>query len=131
MGEFADIWIEQCDATREIREAWGTKKALGYLIGEKLLNHIRASDSDPSWAATLPLFATEIKRIFTAEQLAAYFATTTRVGPAAHVATDEQYRTMRDAGALDDDVVRGAADAVLFERARVLLLGGPTPDSPL
>jgi hypothetical protein len=34
LGEFADIWIEQCDATREIREAWGTKKALGYLIGE-------------------------------------------------------------------------------------------------
>ncbi len=131
MSEFADIWIEQCDATREIREAWGTTKALGYLIGEKLLNHIRASDSDPSWAATLPLFATAIKRIFTAEQLAAYFATTTRVGPAAHVATDEQYRTMRDADALDDDVVRGAADAVLFERARVLLLGGPTPDGPL
>ncbi len=131
MGEFADIWVEQCDATREICEAWGSKKALGYLIGEKLLNHIRASDSDPSWAVTLPLFANEIKRIFTAEQLAAYFATTTRVGPAAHVATDEQYRTMRDAGALDDDVIRGAADAVLFERARALLIGGPTPDSPL
>jgi len=59
IGEFADIWIEQCDATREIREAWGTRKALGYPIGEKLLNHIRASDSDPSWAATLPLFANE------------------------------------------------------------------------
>jgi hypothetical protein len=89
----------------------------------------RASDSDPSWAATLPLFATEIKRIFTAEELAAYFATTTRIGPAAHIATDEQYQTMRDAGALDldDDVLRGAADAVLFERARVLLLGGATP----
>jgi hypothetical protein len=34
MHEFADIWIQQCDAAREIREAWGTKKALGYLIGE-------------------------------------------------------------------------------------------------
>lgn len=129
MGEFADIWIEQCDAAREIRDAWGTKKALGYLIGEKLLNHIRASDSDPSWAATLPLFANEIKRIFTAEQLAVYFATTTRVGPAAHVATEEQYQAMRDAGALDDDVVSGAADAVRFERARLLLLGDATPDN--
>ena len=37
---------------------------------------------------------------------------------------EAQYRTMRDAGALDDDVVSGAADAILFERARVLLLGG-------
>ena len=30
---------------------------------------------------------------------------------------------MRDAGMFDDDVVRGATDAILFERARVLLLG--------
>jgi hypothetical protein len=35
----------------------GPAKALGYLIGEKLLNYVRASDSDPSWAAKLPLFA--------------------------------------------------------------------------
>jgi hypothetical protein len=34
---------------------------------------------------------------------------------------------MREAGALDDDVVRGAADAVLFERARILLFGGGIP----
>ena len=71
MDEFSDIWIEQCDAARDIREAWGTRKALGYLIGEKLLNHIRAADSDPSWAAKLPLFAAEIKRILTSEELGA------------------------------------------------------------
>jgi hypothetical protein len=127
MDEFADIWIQQCDAARDICDAWGTRKSLGYLTGEKLLNDIRASDSHPAWAATLPLFANEIKRIFTEEQLATYFATTPRVGPAAHVATEEQYQTMRDAGALDDDVVRGATDAVLFERARILLLGGVIP----
>ena len=131
MNEFSDIWIEQCEAARDIRNAWGTRKALGYLVGEKLLNYVRASDSDPSWAAKLPLFAAEIKRIFTAEELRAYFATTTRVGPAAHVATEEQYETMRDAGALDDDVVSGAADAVLFERARVLLLDGAVPGEAL
>ena len=123
MDEFSDIWIEQCDAARDIRDAWGKRKALGYLVGEKLLNYIRASDSDPSWAEKLPLFVAEVKRIFTAEELREYFATTTRVGPAAHVATDEQYLTMRDAGAFGDDVVSGAADAILFERARVLLVG--------
>ena len=42
MDEFSDIWIEQCDAAREIRDGWGTRKALGYLVGEKLLNYIRA-----------------------------------------------------------------------------------------
>jgi hypothetical protein len=124
MDEFSDIWIEQCEAAREIREAWGKRKALGYLVGEKLLNYIRASDSDPSWAAKLPLFAEGIRRIFTTGELQEYFATTTRVGPAAHVATNEQYLTMRDAGAFGDDAVKGAADAILFERARALLIGG-------
>jgi hypothetical protein len=123
MDDFCDIWIEQCDAAREIRDSWGMRKALGYLLGEKLLNYIRASDSDPSWAEKLPLFVAEIRRIFTAEELRGYFATTTRIGPAAHVATDEQYSTMRDAGAFGDDVVSGAADVILFERARVLLIG--------
>lgn len=97
-----------------IRNAWGTRKALRYLVGEKLLNYLGASDSDPSWAVKLPLFAAEIKQIFTTEELRVYFATTTRVGPAAHVATDEQYQTMRDAGAFDDDVVSEAADAILL-----------------
>jgi hypothetical protein len=93
MDEFSDIWIEQCEAARDIRDAWGARKALGYLVGEKLLNYIRAADSDPSWAAKLPLFAAEIERIFTAEELRAYFATATRVGAAAHVAT---VRTVSD-----------------------------------
>jgi hypothetical protein len=31
---------------------------------------------------------------------------------------------MREAGVFDDDVISGAAAAILFERARALLLGG-------
>jgi hypothetical protein len=37
---------------------------------------------------------------------------------------DTWYQTMRNAGAFDDDVVTGAVDAILFERARALLLDG-------
>ena len=122
---------EQCRAARDIRDAWGARKALGYVVGEKLLNYIRAADSDPSWAVKVPLFAAEIRRIFTTEELRAYFATTTRVGAAAHVATEEQYQTMRDASAFDDDVVGGAADAILFERIRMLLFGGGASGEPL
>ena len=70
-------------------------------------------------------------RIFKTEELRAYFATTVRVGPAAHVATEEQYQTMRDTGAFDEDVISGAADAILFERARMLLLGGAASSKPL
>ena len=129
MDEFSDIWIEQCDAARDIRDAWGTKKALGYLIGEKLLNHIGAADSTPEWAEKLPLFVAEIKRIFTADELRTYFATATRVGSAGHVASDEEYETMRGAGMFDEDIVSGAADAILFERARVLLFGDAIADA--
>lgn len=131
MDEFSNIWIDQCEAARGIRDDWGTQKALGYLVGEKLLNYIRAADSDPSWEANLPQFAAQIRQIFTNEELRAYFATTTRVGAAAHASTDEQYRTMRDAGAFDDDPVTGAADAILFERARALLLGDEASGEPL
>ena len=124
MDEDSDIWIEQCDAARDIRDAWGTNKALGYLIGEKFLNYLQASTLSSDWAEKVPLFTEEIKRIFTVDELDTYFATTTRVGSAAHVATKEDYELMREAGMFDDDVVRGAADAILFERARELLLGG-------
>jgi hypothetical protein len=29
MDEFSDIWIEQCDAARDIRDVWGTTKHSG------------------------------------------------------------------------------------------------------
>jgi hypothetical protein len=45
-----------------------------------------------------------------------------------YVCTEEQYETMRDAGAFDEDAVTGATDAILFERARALLLGGAALD---
>lgn len=131
MDDFSNIWIEQREAARGIQDAWGTRKAIGYLVGEKLLNYIEAADSDPSWEAHLPQFAAEIRQIFTSEELRTYFATTTRVGAAGHASTDEQYQTMRNAGVLDDDAVTGAADAILFERARALLLGGTASGEPL
>jgi hypothetical protein len=40
MDAFSNIRIEQCEAARGIRDDWGTRKALGYLIGEKLVNYI-------------------------------------------------------------------------------------------
>jgi|SRR5271167_503001 len=92
MDEFTNIWIEQCDAARGIRDDWGSRKALGYLVGEKLLNYIRAADSDPSWEANVPKFAAEIRQIFTDEELQAYFATATRIGATGHVCTEEQIR---------------------------------------
>ena len=45
--EFHKIWIEQCAATEDIREQFGTKNALDYLIGEKLFTFVMASERDP------------------------------------------------------------------------------------
>jgi hypothetical protein len=75
----------------------------------------------------VPKFAAEIRQIFTAEELQAYFATATRIGVTGHVCTEKQYETMRDAGAFDEDVVTGDR-TLLFERARALLLGGASSD---
>jgi hypothetical protein len=44
--EFHKVWQEQCEATRTIRERFGVKRALDYLVGEKLLNF--ASEAERS-----------------------------------------------------------------------------------
>ena len=54
--DFHKIWQEQCEATRTIRERFGVKNALDYLVGEKLLTFARAADEDSEFAAELPRF---------------------------------------------------------------------------
>ena len=48
--------------------------------------------------------------------------TVRRVDAPGHVCTDEQYETLRAAGALDGDVVRGAEDVIIMGRIREMLL---------
>jgi len=43
--DFHKIWQEQCEATHTIRERFGVKNALDYLVGEKLLNFASRSSS--------------------------------------------------------------------------------------
>jgi hypothetical protein len=66
------IWIEQCEAARGIEDEFGTQQALSYLIGEKFLNYLDASDRDPEFRAELPAFVAEINVIFEKWQLAEY-----------------------------------------------------------
>jgi len=122
MIEFHKVWIEQCEAAQGIKGRFGTKKAAGYLIGEKLLEFVRASNTRPEFAGELSDFVREIKKIFTPDEIRAYFENLTHVGPAGHVMTDEQYKVLRDAGALDTNVVRGAEDVIIVARIRAMLL---------
>ena len=122
MGEFHEIWIEQCEAARDIREAFGLQKALGYLIGEKLLNFLRAADEDPAFAGELPRIVAEIKRVFDRAEIETYLDNVQRVGALGHVASDEAYEEMREAGAIPEDPVEWAEEILLIERAKTLLL---------
>ena len=67
--QFHKIWIEQCEATEDIREQFGLEKALRYLIGEKLFSFVDAAENDSDFAAELPAFVAEIRRIFSAAEI--------------------------------------------------------------
>ena len=121
MVEFHKIWIAQCDAAQGIQESFGTEKALGYLIGEKLVNFIRAADQHPEFAAELPEFIAEIRRIFTPADLRVYLEGIRRVGAFAHVCTDEEYEDLQATGAFEEDAVGWAEDVVIVERIKGLL----------
>lgn len=123
MIEFHKIWIEHCEAARGIAKEFGTEKAMGYLIGEKLLNFVRAANERPEFAKDLPSFVAEIRRIFELQEIRLYMDTARRVGVHGHVCSDEQYEVLRAAGALDGDVVRGAEDVIIMGRVREMLLG--------
>lgn len=120
--EFHKSWIEQCEAARDIRGAFGQDKALGYLIGEKLVNFVRVADRHPEFAEEFPKFIGEIKQIFQPSELREYLDGIRRVGPLGHVCTDEEFEALLAAGAFDEDAVRGAEDVLIVERIKRLLL---------
>ena len=54
--DYHKIWQEQCAVTPTIRERFGVKNALDYLVGQKLVNFAEAAEDDPDFAAELPRF---------------------------------------------------------------------------
>jgi len=122
MIEFHKVWIEQCEAARDIREAFGLEKAIGYLVGEKLLNFLEVSDEDPEFAGELSRFVEEVKQIFAPSEIQAYLDGVRRVGALGQVASDEAYQKMQAAGAVSEDPVEWAKQILLVERVKKLLL---------
>lgn len=116
------LWIEQCEATYGIREKFGVEKALGYLIGEKLLYFVRASDSDPQFKEQLPHFLKGVKDIFLPHEIRGYLDTVRNTGSSAHVLEPEDLEFMREAGAFEEDPVQSAEDIMIVERLKALLL---------
>ncbi len=122
--DLSKIWIEQCDAARDIDDEHGSQQALEYLVGKKFLNFLEAADDEPSFRAEIPAFVAEIKSIFERWQLAAYLEVAKQSEPFDPSLFDEDDET--DAEDVEDmrknDLRQCTRDLLLIERAREWLL---------
>ena len=64
-----EIWIEQCEAARTIKTRYGVTAAFDYVVGEKLINFASAASQHPEFARELPRFVSEVRRMFTSEEV--------------------------------------------------------------
>jgi hypothetical protein len=122
--QFHKIWIDQCEATEGIRERFGLEDALHYLIGEKLFSFVHAAEDDSDFAAELPAFVAEIRRLFSAKEIADFLVQLER---SKFLAPTDPEPELDD---LDDDLedepwpqnpVMGAEELLRFSRIRQLL----------
>jgi hypothetical protein len=69
-----DIWIEQCDAAKNISVKFGLKASFDYLVGEKLMNFAEAASNHPEFARELPRFISEVRQMFSAKVMREHLA---------------------------------------------------------
>ena len=118
--QFHRVWIDQCEAAEGIAEKFGRDDAITYLIGEKFMNFVEAAGAHPEFAKELPEFAARIQEIFSKDEIRDFLAAM----EIAQAQGDEDLdvETLEEAGDQPDDVVRGASEILLLERAKELLL---------
>ena len=127
------IWVEQCEAAESIEDAFGTQKALEYLVGEKFLNFLEAAESDKDFRSEIPTFVEKIKTIFERWQLASYLETAKETEPFNPKLFEPQSSDLLgeeeiefDAEEIEDmrrdDIRQCTRDLLLVERAREWLL---------
>ena len=116
------IWIQQCEAAENIAAEYGTEKAMGYLIGEKLLNFLEVAEAKPVWRAEIPHFVAKIKDIFEPWQIAQFLETPRRLGALGHTADEEGHKLLRIQVDESESLQEDSRNLLLFERAREWLL---------
>ena len=72
--KFHEIWVEQCNATHEIKLRYGVKAAFDYLVAEKLLSFADAATSRPEFARELPRFLAYVRGLFTPREMRTHLA---------------------------------------------------------
>ena len=75
-GKPHHIWIEQCEAARTIRERYELEAAFDYAVGEKLMNFASAAHDHPAFARELPRFVSEVRRMYSADEIRTQLART-------------------------------------------------------
>ena len=84
-----EVWREQCEAAETILLRHGVESAFDYAVGEKLLTFAAAAEAHPEFARALPRFVSELRRMFTPEEIEE------------HLARIERKRLQRDMDAMD------------------------------
>ena len=124
--EFHKIWVEQCEATEGIRGRYGVQRALDYLIGEKLFSFVAAAERMPEYAAELPLFVNEIRRMFTAQAICGYLDDLERTKYLSPPEPDEDFDMVEEdfEDVIPANPVRGAQELLRFARVKEMLQAG-------
>jgi hypothetical protein len=104
------IWIEQCEAAQTVRARFGLTAAFDYLVGEKLINFTSAASTHPDFARELPRFVSEVRRMFTPDEIAA------------QLAKIERAQAETDAEVLDEDDPFRESPIAVTERGRQFAL---------
>ena len=117
-----EVWIDQCEAARQIEAEFRTQNALDYLIGEKFLNFLEAAETDAEFRAEIPAFVAEIQTIFERWQLAKCLERARYrepFDPSIYEDEDPEVVEMER----KEDLRRCAADLLVVERGKAWLLG--------
>ena len=100
-----EIWIEQCEAAQDIKLRYGLKAAFDYVVAEKLLNFASAASQHPEFARELPRFVSQVRLMFTRQEIRT------------HIARVERKQHEKDVDATADELI-SETPATAAERAR-------------
>ena len=104
------IWIEQCDAAQTIKVRFGLTAAFDYLVGEKLMSFVSAASIHPDFARELPRFVSEVRRMFTPDEIGA------------RLAQIERSQNERNVDVLEEDDLLREGPAAVAECAQQFML---------
>ena len=91
-----EIWIEQCEAARAIKARYGPKAAFDYVVGEKLMNFARAASKHPEFAREFPRFISEVRRMFTPQEIRTHIARVEREPSKKNIDVNEDEELIAD-----------------------------------